>query len=299
MFAHSSLNSVSVFPSVNFRYLLPMKNHRSVAEPKFSDYREVTPLSGAAPYIGGKRNLAARIVAELEKISHVCYAEPFVGMGGVFFRRRLVPRKEVINDASRDVATFFRVLQRHYVPLVDMMRWTLTSRAEFERLAATDPVLLTDLERSARFYYLQRTAFGGKVSGRNYGVDPQSRARFDITRLVPELEELHERLAGVDIEQLPYSAFIARYDRLATLFYLDPPYFGSESDYGAGLFARTDFEQLAEQLAGIQGKFVLSINDVPQVRAIFAAFKQTSVATTYTIARKKAQRVRELIITNA
>ena len=49
-----------------------------------------------APYIGGKRNLAGRLVELIETIPHTTYAEPFVGMGGVFLRRRMAPKAEVI-----------------------------------------------------------------------------------------------------------------------------------------------------------------------------------------------------------
>jgi DNA adenine methylase len=84
----------------------------------------------------------------------------------------------VINDWSDDVATFFRILQRHYVPFMDMLRWQITSRAGFDRLRRQDPSTLTDLERAARFLYLQRLAFGGKVAGRNFGVDTTMGARF-------------------------------------------------------------------------------------------------------------------------
>ena len=199
--------------------------------------RTVAPTRPVAGYIGGKRNLAKRLVARIEAIPHRTYAEPFVGMGGVFLRRRRLPKAEVIDDLNRDVATFFRVLQRHYLAFMEMMRFQLTTRAEFERLAATDPATLTDLERSARFFYLQRTAYGGKVAGRNFGVSPVSPGRFDILKLAPMLEDLHERLAGVTIECLPFEAFIPRYDRKGTLFYIDPPYYGSESDYGRGLSA--------------------------------------------------------------
>lgn len=266
--------------------------------PASASSRVVAPLAGAAPYLGGKRNLARQLVARIAGIPHACYAEPFIGMGGVFFRRPAAPALEVINDRSRDVATFFRVLQRHYVAFLDMMRWQLTTRTEFERLASTEPDTLTDLERAARFYYLQRTAFGGKVTGRTFGVRTDGRAGFDVTRLGPELEELHERLAGVVIECLPFEAFIPRYDRPHTLFYLDPPYYGCERDYGPALFTRADFEQLAALLAGIQGRFLLSLNDTPEVREIFAAFALESVETTYTVrGGGKATRARELIIT--
>jgi DNA adenine methylase len=261
-----------------------------------SPARLVPPLPGAAPYQGGKRNLAKRLIERIEAIPHRCYAEPFVGTGGVFFRRRGAPAAEVINDRSRDVATFFRVLQRHYVPLVDMMRWQLTTRAEFERLRASDPDTLTDLERAARFYYLQRTAFGGKIVGRSFGVVTDTGARFDISKLVPELEALHARLAGVVIECLPFDAFLARYDRPHTLFYLDPPYYGCEGDYGP-LFGREDFVRLAEVLAALEGRFLLSLDDHPAVREIFGAFAIESLSTTYTVGKAKA--VGEVLISNA
>lgn len=261
--------------------------------------RSVTPTQPAAGYVGGKRNLAGRIVRLIETIPHTLYAEPFVGMGGVFLRRRSAPKAEVVNDASRDVATFFRILQRHYPQFMDTLRFQVTSRARFEQLVATDPDTLTDLERAARFLYLQRLAFGGKVSGRTFGVDPGRSARFNLNTLGPRLEELHERLAGVVIECLDFEAFLDRYDRPGTLFYVDPPYHGSEGYYGKDLFGPADFARLAAALGRLKGRFVLSINDTPEIRATFAGFQMEAVATTYTVAgRGQAKRAGELIITS-
>jgi site-specific DNA-adenine methylase len=78
---------------------------------------------------------------------------------------------------------------------------------------------------------------------------PEAEARR-ACRSRPILDELHDRLAGVVIARLPWSDFIARYDRPATLFYLDPPYWGSEMDYGDGLFDRAEYQQMAEVLSG-------------------------------------------------
>lgn len=197
-----------------------------------ADFRPVAPVRPAAAYIGGKKRLAAELTRRIEAVPHATYAEPFVGMGGVFFRRAWAPACEVVNDISRDVATLFRILQRHYPQFMETLKFQITSRAEFERLAACDPSTLTDLERAARFLYLQRLAFGGKVAGRNFGVDTRGPARFDVTKLGPLLTEIHERLAGVIIECLPWADFLRRYDSPQTLFYLDPPYFGSEDDFG-------------------------------------------------------------------
>jgi DNA adenine methylase len=39
----------------------------------------------------------------------------------------------------------------------------------FRWLQDTDPATLTDIQRAARFYYLQKMAFGAKVAGQTFG----------------------------------------------------------------------------------------------------------------------------------
>lgn len=259
----------------------------------------VAPVRPAAPYIGGKRNLARRLTALIGAVPHETYAEPFVGMGGVFFRRRTRPAGEVINDLNGEVANFFRVLQAHPSWLGELIAYQLTSRAEWDRQMATPPHTLTDVQRAARFLYLQRLAFGGKVHGRHFGVDIGRPARFNPSHLGPALDAIHRRLASVVIENLDWSAFVARYDRASTLFYLDPPYWACEGDYGPDLFGREQFALMAEQLAAIRGRFILSINDRPEVREVFARFDVRSVQTTYSVsAGGRRQAAAELIISN-
>ena len=107
----------------------------------------------------------------------------------------------------------------------------------------------------------------------------------------------HRRLTSVVIECLPYQEMIARYDSTETLFYLDPPYWGCENDYGKGIFSRSDFESLSDQLDTISGRFILSINDTPEVRKIFRKFELSPVQLNYQISGK-ATPAKELIISN-
>lgn len=255
----------------------------------------VEPVRPPAPYIGGKKELAQRLASIIEQIPHKIYAEPFVGMGGVFFRRQFMPRFEVINDVSGDVVTLFRILQRHYPQFMDTLKFQVTSRREFERLLKCDPSTLTDLEKAARFIYLQRNAFGGKVNGRNFGVTYDGSARFNMNTLQATLEEVHERLASVTIENLDWCDFINRYDRVDTLFYLDPPYYGNENDYGVGVFDRSQFVEMAKMLSTIKGRFVLSLNDRPEVREIFADFNVIQVDLNYYVGGAP-KAVKEVII---
>lgn len=261
--------------------------------------RNVKPAIPVAPYIGGKSRLAKDIIKQIESISHTTYAEVFVGMGGVFFRRSKAPKAEVINDFSRDVSNLFRILHEHYIPFIEYLRWKLTTRADFERLMSLNPENLTDIQRAGRFLYLQKTAFGGKVAGRNFGMNHGGAARFDVTKIIPILEAAHERLSSVTIECMDYKKFIKQYDRDGVLFYLDPPYYGNENDYGKGLFGKGEFTLMADLLKNIKGMFILSLNDRPEVRKIFEDFNLYPIDTTYTIAAGGSQKlVGELLISN-
>ncbi len=220
-------------------------------------------------------------------------------MGGIFLRRSAPVRNEFINDLHREVYTLFRILQEHYVAFLDLLRFQITTQANFERLVAVDPETLTDLQRAARFLFLQRCAFGGKVSGQNFGLSTDRPARFNLTTLEPDLEALHSRLSGVTVTCLDFGDFIRRVDGANALFYLDPPYWGSERDYGAGAFSRDRFIQLSDQLRTIEGRFLMSINDVPEIREAFGWAKISPIRTTYSVARHSgAKAASELLISN-
>jgi DNA adenine methylase len=238
--------------------------------------------------------LAERLAELIEATPHDRYVEPFVGMAGVFFRRRHRARQEVINDRSGEVANLFRVVQRHPEALMRALRWEVNARTAFDwhRAAAG----LTDIERAARFLWMQITCFGGKASGRSFG------ARFgaDPARTMRLVAAAHHRLAGVVIESLDWREVIRRYATPGTLFYLDPPYAGAEDCYGPGLFAPDQFAILADVLGSLRGPFVLSINGTPEMRAIFAGFRFAEVAVPYSLSAPsegRRKRYPELIVT--
>jgi len=260
--------------------------------------KHVRPAAPPAPWLGGKKKLHKKIIQRIEAIPHKTYVEPFVGMGGVFLRRGWRPRLEVMNDLNGEIINLFRVIQQHYGYFMDLMRFQITSRQEFEALRKRPPEGLTDLHRAARFLYLQRLAFGGQVGG-VFGVAPTSAPRFSIARLGPILDAVHDRLDGVVFESLSWEALIPRYDTPETLFYLDPPYWGGENDYGKLMFERADFQRLADMLRGIEGHFILSINDVPEVREIFTGFHFEEVRLKYTASAGAATDARELIISDS
>jgi DNA adenine methylase len=74
----------------------------------------------------------------------------------------------------------------------------------------------------------------------------------------------------VQIECASYDEILRRFDRPTTLFYLDPPYWGRK--LYRHTFDTADFVKFAERLGKVRGKFVLLLNDVPEVRKLFDRF---------------------------
>jgi len=236
-----------------------------------------SPLS----WVGGKSKLANQILTLIPEHKH--YAEAFAGAGWVFFRKD--PSKhESMNDINGDLVSFYRILQNHLEEFCKQFKFILSSRETFsdfkEQMEAGG---LTDIQRAARFYYLQRHSFGGKVTSRTFGVGVDKYPPINLLRLETELSEVHLRLARVTVENLPWADYLRRYDRAETFFYLDPPYYGTEHFYGRGLFNKEDFHKLAAQLADLKGKFLLSLNDCPEIRKTFAAFDIMGTKTKYTV----------------
>lgn len=247
-------------------------------------------------WIGGKSQLARRIVDMIPE--HQAYAEVFAGAAWVFFTKP-ESRFESINDKNSDLVSFYRVLQNHLEEFCRQFKFLVSSREWFNdwnrQLAAGG---LTDIQRAARFYYLQRHSFSGDIVGRAFGRSTHKAPRINLLRLEEELSAVHLRMTRVTIENLPWQEYVNRYDSDTTFFYLDPPYWGFESLYGKDLFSCQDFSLMAERLPTIKGKFIMSINDVPEIRRIFHGLKIREIQTTYCSRKISNAAARELLINN-
>lgn len=250
-------------------------------------------MRGPLAYIGGKRAIASQIIATFPQ--HKTYVEAFAGGAQVFFKKD-PSAVEVINDLDGEMVTFFRVCQQHYEELIRYVRFMVVSRKWFEILRDTDPATLTDIQRAARQLYLLKNSYAGLVRNPNFRYGVAQPPGFNPERLPEMIEETHHRLARVQIECLPYEKVLAQYDGATTLFYLDPPYYGRKL-YKYNLDP-DDFRKMAELLGTLRGKFVLSLNDVPEVRTIFKEFHMRGIDLSYTAQKVAGRRYREVLITD-
>lgn len=246
------------------------------------------------PWPGGKTRLAKHLLPLINERPHNCYVEAFAGSAAMLFER--VPAKvEVLNDTHGELVRLYRVVANHLDEFVRHFRWSLTSREMYRWAQQQHVETLTDIQRAARFYYLQKLSFGGRVQGQTLGVGPTSRNRINLLRLEQDLSDAHLRLQGVVVEQLPWQRCIEKYDRAETVFLLDPPYWDTMG-YGND-FPIEQYQQLAEVMAGMKGRAILTINDHPAMRALFDRFHCISVPIRYTVGGGAGAARTELIYT--
>jgi DNA adenine methylase len=250
-------------------------------------------MTGPLAYVGGKNRLAKQIIALFP--SHKVYVEAFAGGAQVFFHKQPSP-VEVLNDLDGEVVNFFRVCQWHYEELLRFLRFHLVSREWFERYRSTDPATLTDIQRAARMFYLHKNSFAGLIRNPSYAYTLTRPSKLNLERVPEIIEKAHRRLQRVQIERQPYEQILVRYDRPTTLFYLDPPYWNRKL-YRFN-FTEADFVKLKERLEKIRGKFILSLDDRPEVRTLFHRFRFRKVEITYTVQKSANKRYPELLITN-
>lgn len=244
------------------------------------------------PWMGGKRRLAKYILPLIN--GHEQYVEPFAGGAAIFFLKD--PSKvEVINDVNRDLINLYRCVRHHLDELVKHFRWALVSREEFLHQQSVDPETLTDIQRAARFYYLQRSCFGARLGAQSWGISQTTPPKFNLTRIEEDLSMAHMRLARTYIENMQWSDLIKRWDRDGTVFYCDPPYWQT-AGYDVE-FPFENYKQLADLAKSIKGHMVISVNDIPEMRDVFEGLHIQDVPINYTVGGKPQPR-RELIIRN-
>jgi DNA adenine methylase len=246
-------------------------------------------------YIGGKSLLADKIIGQIPE--HECYCEVFAGAAWMLFKKE-ESKVEIINDINVDLVTLYRVIKLHLEEFIRYLKWILVARDEFDRFKKEAPETLTDIQRAVRFFYLLKNGYGSRIASPVFSISSVRRASFNLLRIEEELSEVHLRLARVYVENRPYADVIQKYDRPEIFFYLDPPYYGCENYYGKGIFSREDFGRLRDLLAGLKGKFILSLNDTPEIRALFREFRIEKVNTVYSVGKDTKKKVSELLIKN-
>jgi DNA adenine methylase len=250
------------------------------------------------PWLGGKGKIAEQLLRLFP--THECYVEALCGGGALFFRRAAPAKVEIINDINGELVNLYRVVQNHLEEFVRQFKWALSSRQVFKWMQMTRPETLTDIQRAARFFYLQRHCYSGDVVDQGFGTSTTA-VPINLLRIEENLSAVHLRLAGVTIENEPWLECCERYDRAHTFLYLDPPYWQLKG-YGVP-FEFAEYERMATFLRCCKSRAMVSINDHPEIRRVFDGLHLHEIGIRYSLGttennRSPREESRELVITN-
>ena len=214
-------------------------------------------------WVGGKKALRDEILARFPR-NYKRYIEVFGGAGWVLFHKPPGNDFEVFNDFNGNLVNLYRCVREQPEALRDELRYMLNSRLDFEYMKGMlhSQAVLPDVRRAAYYYALIRYSYAAGTS--TFGSQPHA-----MWNNFPLIESAAGRLQKVVIENKDCVKLIRQYDRPESFFYCDPPYYNADQYYEAVSTDGFDHAGLADVLLGIKGKFLLSYNDCPEIRALY------------------------------
>ena len=247
-------------------------------------------------WIGGKKALRDEILARFP-LDYKRYIEVFGGGGWVLFHKPAGRDFEVYNDFNPNLANLYRCVRDHPKELIAELTYVLNSRTDFDFVRKTlhTKTEIPDIKRAAYFYQLIRQSYASGLD--SFGAQPHS-----MWNNFPLINQACSRLQKVVIENKDFEKLIKQYDRPESFFYCDPPYYETEDYYEDVGFTTKDHERLANALCSMQGKFLLSYNDCPEIRELYSrpgiiiegTSRLSNIAQRYEAGKQYA----ELIISN-
>lgn len=215
-------------------------------------------------WVGGKKALRDEILARFP-LDYTRYIEVFGGAGWVLFRKPPGYDFEVFNDLDGNLVNLYRCVREQPQQLKEEIRYLLNSRLDFEHMKRLlhERAALPDVKRGAYYYALIRYSYAAGTT--TYGGQPHA-----MWNDFPLIDAAANRLQRVVVENKDCVKLIRQYDRPGSFFYCDPPYYNADQYYASVPADGFDHKRLAETLYGIQGKFLLSYNDCPEIRELYS-----------------------------
>jgi len=234
------------------------------------------------------------------------YVEPFMGSACLFFA--LTPSKALLGDTNVELVKTFSIVRDEPRAVSEELDSIPLGRESYYALRGTKPEKLTDVERAARFIFLNRFCFNGlyRTNARgefNVPFSPQKTGRLPSCSQLEAVAALlrHAEIFCTDFEPLVNNT------RKGDFVYLDPPYFVTSvrtfREYGPQQFDLSDLKRLEKALIRMDrcgASFLLSY---AYCREAFDAFGRWHISITRTqrnvagFAKHRRQAL-ELLVTN-
>jgi DNA adenine methylase len=271
-------------------------------------------IKALAPWLGGKRNLAATIVAELGK--HRVYWEPLCGSMAVLMVKPACVM-ETVNDIHGDLVNLARVIQHETMGprLYRRFRRTLMAEPLFHESAKVirggPCVESPDPDRAYHYFIIAWLGRNGMAGTTSYNAGfcvrytangGHAAKRWDSA--VRSIPAWRRRLANVTILDRDAFELLPRIQDIGgTAIYVDPPYIKKGASYVHD-FDAEDHARLAGQLLRFrEARVVVSYYDHPLLAELYPGWTRRVIEVSKTMAHqgrrgKNDTKAREVLLVN-
>lgn len=245
------------------------------------------------PYPGGKSRLLKEILPFIPQEGVRTYVEPFAGGLAVLLAHAQPFPNEVVNDLSVGLMAFYRMTVAHPEALIAELACRIASRADFEA-ELRFPSGTTELGRAARWFWLTKHSFGAQ--GAHFGRGKDIFHGVDVLSDGEAIRRLSVRLKKAVFRNCDACDVVREFDAPDTFFFLDPPYVAcAETAYDA--FSENDMARLRDTLKACKGMWLLTCDDSPATRRVFAGFHVRGTEIKYSLAKDKSGKIsKELVV---
>ncbi len=260
----------------------------------------MSPFYSPLRYPGGKRKLAnfIKLMFQVNNLLDGEYAEPYAGGAAVALALLYgeYARRVYINDIDKSVYTFWNAALNDTDELCKFINDVPISMEEWHRQKqlqeANDP---DPLELAFSTFFLNRTNRSGIISGGVIGGKMQIGkwdldARFNKPDLIKRIKKVGRYsnriiLSNLDAEEF-IKTVIPQMDS-RSLIYFDPPYYikGQQKLY-TNFYLEADHERISNQIAKTNIPWVISYDNVAEIRAMYSHYRSMSYSLTYSAQKR-------------
>lgn len=219
-------------------------------------------------YAGGKFYARKLILAYIPK--HEAYIEPLCGGASIFFAKEKV-KNNILNDIDEELINCLIQIRDNPNKIADFLK-DIPASKEKHSFFKNEFKPKNDIERAARWFYLNRTSYSGIMNMKNcyWGYGDKYSMRPENWR--SHLLKVSKKLQGVKILNKDFQEIIEKAPDGSFLF-IDPPYFNRDQDkFYTTSFTKEGHIKLMNLLKKHSNriKFLLTYDDEPELRSMYS-----------------------------
>lgn len=236
-----------------------------------------TPL---LKWAGGKKQMLEILMKEVPR-RYNKYIEPFVGGGALFFA--LNNKNSVISDSNEELINVYKMVASNVEDVIELLQEMQNTEDFFYDVRKRDLAKMTNIERAARFIYLNKTCFNGLYRVNKKGEFNVPYGKYTNPNICDEenLRNASLFLQDVKIVHGDYKTVLREYAQAGDFIFLDPPYlpiskYSDFKRYTKEQFYEEDQRELAEEVHRLHelGCHVLLTNsNHPLVHELYSSYE--------------------------